>query len=212
MTHIAIVLGYGVYEDSNTAYKTKYLEPVLTDILAKNPDLIITCAGCSNSKFPTLSEAESIKTLFVELQPSIDSKIITETDSLSTPESLEFTSKLINKNYPDCDHVTIYVDSCRVPKALYLSLQLFLTGSKLSEKELLTILGHIYLEKLYDFSQSVELNYQNITVVGTPLSDNMTLVSQQIVSSMLEMHSFNYPELHQEFIDWRKKQWGIKTD
>ncbi len=210
MKNIAIVLGYGVFLESDLAYQQKYLEPVLNDILKRNPDLIITCGGCSNKNYPDLSEAQSIRDLFVKLHPELESKIITEANSLSTPENLKFTQDFITKNYPECQTVTIYSDSCRSPKVFYLSLSLFLDAKELSQRDKLIILGNMYMQSNYDFSQAVELNYQNITIVGIPLSDTMSLVSHQITSSMLEMHSFDYPDLHQQIVDSRKKKWGIK--
>ncbi|MBI2464906.1 hypothetical protein HYV64_02075 [Candidatus Shapirobacteria bacterium] len=136
--------------------------------------------------------------------------MITENTSLSTPESLDFTAKIISSQHPDCQTITIYVDSCRVPKAFYLCLSLFLNNKNLTEKEKIIILGQLYSEKLYDFSSSIEMNYKNITVVGVPLSDTLALVARQSIASMLEMHAFDYPDLHQQFIDHRKKEWGIK--
>jgi hypothetical protein len=37
----------------------------------------------------------------------------------------------------------------------------------------------------------------------------MEMAAHQIASSMLEMHYLDYPDLHQQFIDWRKKKWGF---
>jgi len=208
MKNISIVLGYGIFVKPNPDYQ-KYLESALDDILNCKSDLVITCGGCSNKDRPDLSEADSIRTLFLELHPELKSIITTETKSLSTPENLSQSLQLINRHYPNPETVTVYCDSCRVPKVFYLCLSLFLKNQNLTEKEKLTILSNIYLSKLDDFSKNVELNYQNIKVVGIALSNSMTLISQQIISSMLEMHSFDYPDLHQQFIDWRKKKWGV---
>lgn len=207
--NFALVLGYGVYTSDQTNYRQKYLEPVLNNIVRRNSDLVITCGGHSNPKHPQLSEAESIRDLFLEIKPELSSKIIIEVDSLTTPGSLENCQKIISQQYPDFKSITIYSDSCRVPKIFYLCLSLFVPKEKLSEIDRLTILSKLSLQNAYDFSQSVEMSYQNFTVVGIPLSDNSTLISHQIISSMVEMHSFDYPDLHQQFVDWRKQQWGI---
>lgn len=211
MKHIAIVLGYGIFIKPNDAYQQRYLEPVLNQIINQNPDLIITCGGASHKDYPNLSEAQTIKDLFISLHPELESKIITEDKSLSTPENLGFSASTIATNYPESDTVTIYCDSCRVPKVFYLALSLFLKNKPRDEKEKLEILSQIYLQKLFDFSGPVEINFQNITVIGVPLSDNMSMIAQQITSSMLDMHAFDYPDLHKEFVEFRKKKiWGLK--
>lgn len=207
MKKISIVLGYGVFVKPQPEYQ-QYLESVLKDILLRRSDKIIICGGCSNKNHPQLSEAQSINNLYLELHPELKDKIIIEDGSLSTPESLKFSHELISRDYQNPECVTIYCDSCRSPKVFYLALSLF-SQNKFSEKERLMILGQNIKEQP-DVSQKTLFNFQNLYVVGIPLSDNMTLIANQIMSSMLEMHAFDYPDLHQQFIDWRKKQWGVK--
>ena len=202
MTNTCIILGYGVFIKPNHDYQ-KYLESSLEDALNHKPDKIITCAGCSKPKYPTLSEAVSMKNLFLESHPELSTIIVTEEQSLSTPQSLEFSQKFVEPG-----NVFIYCDSIRVPKVLYLAISLYFKN--LTEKEKIETIGKIYISQNPDVSKKVVLTYQHITVVGTPLSNTIELASQQIVSSMLEMHAFDYPDLHQQFIDWRKKQWGVK--
>lgn len=209
MRNISIILGYGVFIPPNANYQ-KYLEDVLNACLKNQPDLIIVCGGHSSSKYPDFSEAETIRDFYLRIHPELKSKIIIEPNSLSTPENLEFAKNLIIEKYQKIENVIVYCDSCRLPKVFYLSSSQFLNSQNLSEKDRLVILGNIFLSQQPDVSQNISCTYQNLTVVGIPLSDTKELIAYQIMSSMLEMHAFDYPDLHRQFIDWRKKKWGFK--
>lgn len=200
MENIAIILGYGVFIKPNHNYQS-YLESVLENILSTSFEKIIICGGYSSSEHPSLSEAESIKQLFIKLQPKLASLLILEDKSLTTPQNLEFSQKIANNQ-----NITIYCDSVRVPKVFYLSFSLYFP--KLNEKEKLAVLAKVGRE--LNFSQNVTMSYQNIKIIGIPFSKTIDLAAHQIISSMIEMHFIDYPDLHQQFIDYRLEKWGIK--
>ncbi len=207
MNNISIILGYGIFVKPMPEYQ-QYLETLLKDIINRQSDLIIICGGCSNKNYPKLSEAVSIRDFFLDLHPELNHQIIIEDKSLSTPQSLENSFDLIEQSHNDFSSINVYCDSCRSPKVLYLALSLL--DKTLTEKDKLEIIGHIYLNNSPDVSQKTFFNYKKLNIVGIPLSNNMSLIAHQIMSSMLEMHSFDYPDFHQQFVDWRKKQWGVR--
>ncbi|MBP6989229.1 YdcF family protein [Candidatus Shapirobacteria bacterium] len=195
----AIILGYGVLIKPNPNYE-KYFLSALESIQSGNYQKIIFCGGCTNPNYPNLSEAQSIKKFFEETNLSLP-ELITEDNSLTTAQNLEFFKKHVSENF------TIFCDSVRVPKIFYLCLSLYYPN--LTEEQKLVILAETGHQ--LNFAQSITMSYQNFQVTGIPLSDTMELAAHQIFSSMIEMHFEDYPNLHQRFIDYRKKLWKIKN-
>lgn len=198
MKNTAIVLGYGVFVKPNPNYQ-KYLETALRAIKNNRCDQLIICGGFTSPKYPSLSEARSIKNFYEETAENL-SQIIVEEKSLTTAQNLEFSKKYATGN------VTVYCDSIRAPKIFYLCLSLYYR--ELTEEQKLTILSEISYSM--NFTKSVTLEYQLLKVVGIPLSDTMEMAAHQIISSMVEMHFEDYPKLHQRFVDYRQKLWKIK--
>ncbi|MFA6602260.1 MAG: hypothetical protein WCT01_00505 [Candidatus Shapirobacteria bacterium] len=201
MSSISIILSYGVFIKPNPDYQV-YLDSALNQSLATDCDYIILCGGVTNPTFPNLSESESVGTHFNEVKPNLKSKIILDTSSLTTPQNLEHAHKLITSKNLNPSIVNIFCDTIRSPKIFYLALTVFYPD--LSEKEKLEILQNIAL------SSNHELAHNLIRIRGIPLSNSIEIATNQIIASMLEMHYFDYPDLHEQFVKWRKRQWGIK--
>ncbi|MCX6726721.1 MAG: YdcF family protein [Candidatus Shapirobacteria bacterium] len=201
MKNISIVLGYGVFTPEQTDYQN-YLVTALNGCLKDQSEIILTTGGCSNKNYPQLSEAESVKNLYLELHPELSPIIITENQSLSTPQNLENSLEILNKQNITPSDINIFCDAIRSPKVFYLALSLFYPD--LSEKDRLKI--------LLDFATSdiPKLDYNIIHVNGISFSNTFELATHQIVSSMLEMHYLEYPDLQEQFIAWRKIKWGVK--
>jgi len=208
--NIAIVLGYGVFIPPQPEYQN-YLKSALKICQEHQSDLIITCGGCSNKNHPTLSESESIGRFFLQLDPNLESHLYFENRSLSTPENLQFSRDYLASKNLTPEKIFITCDSIRVPKVFMLALQYFssIYNFNLSEADRFQILGDIYTTQSPDLIRNVIYSYQHISIMGIPLSQTAQLASGQIVSSMLEMHAPDYPDLHQQFLAWRKHQWGI---
>jgi len=211
MKNICLVLGYGIFSPPNPEYQS-YLEKALDLCFQANSTSIITCGGCSNKDHSDISEASSIAKVFTDLHPEAKPLIICEDKSLTTAQNLEFSRDRIKAMGQLPEKITIICDSIRVPKVLYLSLELFsdILNFKLSEEDRLSILQDIYLQQDQNLVRDISYIYKNLEIKGIPLSKSPEVVSYQIVSSMWEMHALDYPKLHQKFITWRKQKWGIK--
>lgn len=203
-------MGYGIFLPPNPEYQL-YFEKALKLCLQAKATSIIICGGCSNKDHPGLSEASSIAKLFTDLHPGIEKSIICEDKSLTTIQNLEFSHNRIKATGQALEKITIICDSIRVPKVFTLSLELFadILNFKLSEEDRLNILQDIYLGQDPNLVREISFVYQNLEVKGIPLSQSPQIVSYQIISSMWEMRALKYPKLHQKFINWRKKKWGI---
>lgn len=208
MKNIGIILGYGVFIQPNPNYQ-KYLDSVYRHFSKNHPDLLIICGGYSNKNYPDISESKSIATFYHHYYPNIKFPIILEEQSLTTAQNLQFALKLLKPNESLC--VNIICDSIRVPKVINLALKIFdpIYHFNLSEPQCLKILMKYYLQPDFNLLKKIHFSQSQLSITGIPLSKSAKLASSQILSSMLEMHYLDYPDLHQQFITWRKKQWGI---
>lgn len=201
MSSITIILNYGVFIKPNPDYQ-QYLDSALEKSLLTNPDFIIICGGVTNSKYPELSEAESVQSYYLETHSELANKFLIEPTSNTTPQNLENSLEIIKNKNIELTKLNIICDSIRIPKVFFLSLSLFFPD--LSDKDKLKILQDICL------SAEPIFTYEYLSVSGIPLSNTIELAKHQIVSSMLEMHYLDYPDLHDQFIAWRKTIWGVK--
>lgn len=198
MSKISIICCYGVLITPNPDYE-KYLQSCLQSSL--NSDHIIVCGGHTNSKYPDLSESDSVIEYFRTQKPELAPRLISESESLTTPQNLQNAHRIISEQQLSFDTLTICCDYIRSPKVFLLALSLFYP--QLTPEQQLTILQDLV------FSQSPSLTYKELTINGIRLSDSLQLAEQQILSSILEIHYFQYPTLHQRFIDWRHQLWKL---
>lgn len=209
MNNIAIILGYGVYENSNVEYFDRYLSPVFENINSNNFDPIVICGGCTNKKYPNLSESKSIYDLYRSKYPNRKDKVILEEKSYTTSDNLKFAHELIAKYVNNNTRLTVFCDSWRSPKVFYMSLSQFIKP-KSSVSLRLDILNNIYMSTNFDFYNVTNIEHKNLQVIGYPLSNDNTQISQQIMASMIQMNSYDYPKVNSDFIKKRKQIWGIK--
>jgi len=209
MNNIAIILGYGVYDGSNIEYYDRYLAPVFNDIYNGKFDLVVICGGCTNKKYPKLSESKSIYNLYLSKYPNRKDKVVLEEKSYTTSDNLKFARKIITKHINKNTEFTVFCDSWRSPKVFYMSLSQFIKP-KSSVSLRLDISNNIYMSKSFDFYNITNIEYKNLKVIGYPLSNDNTQISQQIMASMIQMNSYDYPNVNRDFIKKRKKIWGIK--
>ncbi|PIU73240.1 hypothetical protein COS78_03370 [Candidatus Shapirobacteria bacterium CG06_land_8_20_14_3_00_40_12] len=205
MRNISIILGYGVFVKPNPEYQL-YLNQVKKVIQKNNPDTVIVTGGFTNPSIPHLSEASSIsKYLFPQ---SDKSNIILEEKSFTTYQNLLFSKEIIGTQLKTLDSILIIADSIRVPKVFFHALQI-LFG--IDTKKSLTLLINESRTKNPDLlPDPISFSYQNLIVQGISLSRDPKQIAHQITDSIIESHYSEFPELHQDFIIWRKQKWGLK--
>lgn len=209
---VGIILGYGIFQESNLQYKG-YLDKALLLIEKEQPDYVMTTGGFSNKDFPELSEAKTVADYLTKQQPQLTDKVIMDEDALSTPQNLEFCAKILEEKQIKPDQIFITGDSIRATKAYFLALQIFNTMLNLEindEKAVVELVGQQLLDNKYDSVHDGQWTYKGLTVQGFWIDRSLEETGYQITSTLLESFSLKYPDIHQKFIDWRKKQWGVK--
>jgi hypothetical protein len=193
---VGIVLGYGVFKETNQEYKD-YLDWIAKEIGDKGLEKIVLCGGASNNLEPETTEAAALRDYLVKVLPDYKGFILEET-SLTTPQNLEFAAKLIG---PD-DEMIVYGDLVRAAKIIWLSLHYLL---KLERAEI--------SRAIFDFAKDKKLKpfvYKNLTVLGFdfPSRDKYQAVSQSF-SGLLEVEAVYDPGLDALILEQRRKDFGL---
>jgi hypothetical protein len=207
-----IVLGYGIFVEPNPEYK-KYFEYAVGILNDTQCDVVVTTGGCSNKDFPQKSEAKTISEVLCEIDPKLKPKILLEEEALSTPQNIQFCARLLaQQSKHKVSGIVLIGDSIRIPKAAFLSMTYLspILGVTLSVKERIKRLSGLYLEEKTDLLKQIRFSAGGVDVFGYPLSNKPYMYANQILSSMLEVFSPEFPDLHEEFIRWRKNKWGLK--
>ena len=150
------------------------------------------------------SEAQSLKDALNDIR--FWWQWILEEKSFTTFENIKYIADIIddfeNKN------VTVFCWNTHLPKIVYLSLQYYLHIDKWQVLKLIhDKLGDI---NLLEFDWDLEMEIWGIKYVWFDLWAEKKKFWKAIRSSILESHYDDYPELHQKFLEDRKKLWGIK--
>ncbi len=202
MSKAIVVLGYGVFEKSNDNYKN-YIDRALSFIKENNFNRIIICGGFTNHNI-NISEAASIRDYIVEQDSSLSSQIILEDKSITTPQNLEFASKIISTTVKS---IAVICDSIRAPKVYYLALRYFYP--KITEEIIYRSLLSQSIEKKVDVTKDITLEYDNLVIQGFNLSRSPKEIGDQIIATMEEVAAFNYSSVDKDILEYKKKLFKI---
>lgn len=190
-----IVLGYGLFEESNQEYKD-YLEWVNKQVVELGLDQVVLCGGFSSQQQPEISEAETMRQFLVKQRP--DFNWILEEQSLTTPQNLKNSIQKIDTN----DNIFVFGDLTRFAKIIWLSLAYIL---KLERSEI--------VDAFWEFGKDKKLKpfvYKNLAVLpfDFPSRTKYSAIAQSF-STLLEVESIYDPELDQKIIIKRKSDFGV---
>ena len=201
---VTILLPYGIFEKSNLQYK-KYLDEAI-EIIAKSPEnKLVLCGGLTNVK-TSLSEAQSLKNYMIEKLPNIENNIFLEHKSLTSPQNLMFARDVLKANEIIPSSLQIICDSIRVPKIYFFALTYF---SSIPEEDIYQSLLAQFIEHRIDWTQQVKVEYQNISIIGLSLGRTVKELGTQIFSTMEEVAAARFPNLEEDIIALRKKEWQL---
>mgnify|MGYP001601676814 CR=1 FL=1 len=193
----AIVLGYGVFQETNTEYK-EYLEWIAKDCQEQGIEKIIFTGGCSNNTLPGISEAKANLDYLQKIYPNMPQSVLEE-KSITTAQNLQFSAQFID---PNLDVIIVYCDLYRTAKINWISLH-YLLGLSRHDIAIL-LLEFVKVRKIRHFT------YKNLTVKGYdfPSRDKM-IAFGQTYSSLIEVESLYDQDVDQKLNDQRKQEFGI---
>lgn len=203
MHNIAIIHGYGRVVPNNTFYDL-YIDKLAHFLDKNNIDTIICSGGFTDSKVKQ-SEAESLK-IALESKLSFDGQWLLEEKSFTTFANIKEIEKLIQKDSFDSIHV--FCRNTHLPKIIYQSLQSYLGQTKHETLSCMqTRLNSI--DSALQHRGDIVVQIDKIQFVGLDLNANEEQYGKALRSSIIESHYDEFPELHEEFVTWRKKIWNI---
>ncbi|OGD82852.1 hypothetical protein A2572_01990 [Candidatus Collierbacteria bacterium RIFOXYD1_FULL_40_9] len=192
----AIVLGYGVFQESNQEYKD-YLDWICKTIKDRGIEKLVICGGFTNPQLKDVSEAQSIYT-YLKLNLPVETSIVLEEKSITTPQNLEFAKEEISAE----DNILIFCDLARLAKVIWLSSRILL-GKTQSE------IGHAVLDFYLD-KKIKPFDCWNLTVMSFdfPSRDKYQYFAQSF-TGLIEVESLDDKSLDEKIITQRKKDFGI---
>ena len=208
--NITIILGYGIFEESNLQYKN-YLDKCLELIEKKKSEKIIFCGGFTNPNFPTISEAKSMSDYCINSAPKIKDKIILEEKSLMTSENITYAKEIVEANLLKPSEIVIVADSIRVPKVFYFTLATFseVYGEKLSKEDIFELFFDLNKENIIDVTKEVSLTSNHFKFYGIDMARTKEEIGHQISTTIIELAAFEDKKLNKQIIDVRKQKWGL---
>lgn len=203
MENIAIIHWYGlIYPESD--FSCLYVNNLIENLNGEDFDIIIPSWWFTDKNI-NKSEAESLKDSLVN-SIKFKWKWILEEESFTTFENIKFCAKILG-NYDD-KNVTVFCWNTHFPKIIYLSLKEYL---RLSKAEALKLIQDKLKDKnILEFDWHIKCEIWGIKFVWFDLWADKKDFGKAIWSGILETHYDDCPELHQEFLEIRKKLWWIK--
>ena len=200
---IAIIHWYGLV-DSESVFSNLYVKNLEKSLSSEQFDVIISSWWFTNKNI-NKSEAETLKeALFNRIE--YKNQWILEEKSFTTFENVKFCAEIL-KDYDDKD-ITIFCKNTHLPKITYLSLKNYLKLPKL--KVLKLIQDELKDKKLLEFDWNMVCEIGGVRFVWFDLKEEKKQFGKAIRSGILETHYDDCPELHEEFLELRKKLWWIK--
>jgi hypothetical protein len=210
MTKYAILLGYGLFEESNINYR-KYLDNFVSFVNQNKTDTIVLCGGRTDPKHPSRSEAQSMKD-YIKPRIKVNAKILLERKSLTSAQNIDFAKKLIQlKN----NEISIFCDNIKPPQIMWYVLHYWFKFSKSNIEKYYINYARKYYTKHYTTEQIGKeivkgISYKNVIIkpykMRTDIDDS---VSSQI-SSILQINSLYDKKLYKEFIKSIRIKFGLK--
>lgn len=202
MENIAVIHWYWVVDPAKKLFQL-YIWSLKKYLDSFHFDKIIV-SWWFTSKDIKKSEAQSLKDALYDVK--FWWQWILEEESFTTFENIKYIANIID-GFENKD-ITVFCWNTHLPKIVYLSLQYYLHIHKWE------VLNLIY-DKLKDinlleFDWDVEMEIWGIKYVWLDLWAEKKKFWKAIWSSILESHYDDFPEMHQKFLEDRKKLWWIK--
>lgn len=118
MTNYAILLGFGLFDPSNSKYKA-YLDRFTRLVQKKKIDVAVLCGGHTNLKFPDKSEAGTIAEYLKKILPA-NVRIELEEKSLTSEQNIQFAKQHID--FSPQNKIFLVSDSVRFFKYYWMAL------------------------------------------------------------------------------------------
>lgn len=200
MKKIAIIHGY-----RSKDILSLYVEKVSQYISKWDFDIIISL-GWFTDITSSESEANMIKKLVEsKLVWNQQYKRILEECSFTTFENIKQCKNILNQ-FPE-NNITVFCQNTHLPKIVYLSL---INYCGYSGKETIKIIQEKWQNHDLKCEWDSEFLFDWISFLGFDLWAGVSKYWNALWSSIIETHYDEYPEIHDDFVEYRKNLRNIK--
>lgn len=209
MARYAILLGYGVFDPSNSLYK-RYIRNFASFVNKNRISTVVLCGGRTNPKRPAESEAGSMADY---LKPLLKSKVkvLLEDKSINTVQNIEFSKRFVDARK---DRVTIFCDNIRTPKVMWFVMHFWFGMDKAQAEQYFVDLGLKYYTKHLSTEQIGErisggLDYKNVAIRTYRMRSRIEHAVSQQIATILEINSLYDKVLYRKLIRNMRVKFGF---
>jgi hypothetical protein len=210
MSRYAVLLGYGRFDRSNTAYR-RYVEAFASFVNKNAVDTIILSGGYTDPKHPKISEAGSV---FDYIQPLLkrDVGVILEERALTTRQNIEFSKKFMNLK--GGDSAMVFCDNVRQPKIMWFILHFWFGLAKIEIEQYFVDYGQKYYLRHYTTEQignevAKGLTYKNVIVKPYRMRTTIEAAVSQEIATLLEVNTLYDKSLDRRLMREIKIKFGL---
>lgn len=210
MVNYAVLLGFGLFDQSNSKYKA-YVDRFSKLVDKKKIDVVVLCGGHTDLKMPEKSEAGTIAEY---LKPLVGAnvKLSLEEESLNSTQSISLAKKHIDLS--PANKVFLVSDSVRFFKYFWVILHEWFG---LNKEEIMTQWFEI-LKQAYENPKKKSINielkdmkrllkYKNVKIVIDNLHKNYKNDALHVIlTEVFEIESLYNPSVRDKFLELTKKK------
>lgn len=209
MTNYAVLLGFGLFDQSNEKYKA-YLDRLAKFVQKKKIEVVVLCGGHSNLKFPERSEAGTMADYLRPILPE-NVKVELEDRSLTTDQNIKFAKEHISLDSKN--KIFLVSDSVRFFKNYWLMLHYWFG---LSREEISAEWFRIGKEaysnpkkksinlELKDMKR--RLTYKNARIIIDPLHKDFKNAVHVIISEVFDIEGLYDQNIYDRYLEQAKEK------
>lgn len=202
MQNIAIIHWYGRMKDNE--FSRIYADKLVQYIEQGRFDIIISSWWFTDADVHE-SEAQSIKNTIQPRLTQKQYKWILEENSLTTYENVSQCAKILDQSLQKT--ITVFCWNTHLPKIAYLSLQKYCWYTK---EVALTLMQKDIQKNIISYKWDCIYKLDcNVSFVWFDLGADVEKYGKALWSSIIETHYDEYPNLHNDFVEFRKKDWHL---
>lgn len=216
MSKYAVILGYGLFDESNALYKS-YLDTAIEHANNDSDSVIVFAGGKTNPKHPSDSEAG---TMYKYAKPLLKEhvRVLLEEESMTTPQNIEFVSKLIPQaiSDPSTNKIEVFCDNIRMVKVMWFVQHYWFKRNMDAIAQFFVDYGYQFYQKQHTTEQIGDhlrngLEYENVSIVPCWIHTRINSAISQQIGSVLEIQALYDGVLEKKLMRNVLEKFGFKT-
>lgn len=213
MAGCAVVLGYGLFDESKTTYKA-YLDNFVRSVNGNDIGKVVLCGGATDPAKPSVSEASSIRD-YVKPLLKRGVEVILEEGSITTDQNIRFAASSVDVGNAGAP-ISVFCDNVRPPKVIWYVLAYWFG---LNKQQIIDYLldyfkeyyaKHMTTEQLGKLIATEGMIYRNVRIVPFRMRTDIDDATGNILSTLVSIEVLYNKRLYRKFVDEIKIKFGLK--